>query len=57
MISGFIYFRFLSLLWQGLLGKNHDKTEEGKKFYKENAKKYDNTRRYIIKMISKDCPF
>lgn len=48
---------FTCLAWQGLLGKEHNKTKEGAKFYQENGAKYDATHQNIIKMLTKACPF
>ncbi|WP_461640208.1 hypothetical protein [Labilibaculum euxinus] len=48
---------FTCLAWQGLLGKDHNKTKEGATFYKENRAKYNTTHRDIISMLTKDCPF
>ncbi len=48
---------FTCLAWQGLLGKDHNKTIAGAKFYQENGVKYDAIHQYVISMLTKDCPF
>ncbi len=48
---------FTCLAWQGLLGKDHNKTVEGAKFYQENGAKYDAVHQYVISMLTKNCPF